>query len=149
MGTMLGALASGRSKVGTLTTRRAMLETLVKHLDMVRLSAPALATLAVLASACSGLIDGGSGSGTLTPEETAARQAFVNKAKPVLDLYCASCHSGSDPTVAFLKGANPMEVRDTLLGFDPQVVNLEAPASSRLMTKGAHSGPSLTASAVG
>ena len=123
-----------------------MLETLVKHLGMVRLSAPA--ALAALALAgCSGLIDDGSssGGGNLTPEEQAARTAYTQKAKPVFDLYCASCHSGSDPSIAFLKGADAMEQRKTLMEFDPQVVNLDAPQSSRMLTKGAHSGPALTA----
>jgi mono/diheme cytochrome c family protein len=111
---------------------------------MVRLSAP-LAALALALSACTGLVESsGGGDTTLTPEEVAARTAFTDKAKPVFDTNCASCHSGSDPTVAFLKGGSAMEVRATLLGYDPQVVNLEAPASSRVLTKGAHSGPSLT-----
>jgi cytochrome c553 len=109
---------------------------------MVRLSVGALAALALVG--CSGLIDDGGGE-TLTAEEQAARSLFTQKAKPVLDTSCASCHSGSDPTVAFLQGANPMEVREKLMTFDPQVVNLEAPTSSRLLTKGAHSGPSLLA----
>ncbi len=109
---------------------------------MVRLSVGAFAALALLG--CSGLIDEGPGD-TLSAEEQAARTLFVTKAKPVLDTNCASCHSGSDPTVSFLQGSNPMEVREKLMTYDPQVVNLEAATSSRLLTKGAHSGPSLTA----
>jgi mono/diheme cytochrome c family protein len=124
-----------------------MLETLVKHLDMVRLSARATMLLgAVALMGCSGLIDSGGGSdSTLTPEEVAARAAFTEKAKTHLDQNCAACHAGSDPTVAFLVGANAMEERATLMGFDPQVVNLDAPQSSRLLTKREHSGPALTA----
>jgi len=119
-----------------------MMETLFRHRNMVRLSAPALAALAL--SACSGLIPGSDDS-TLTPEQTAARNAYVNQAKPHLDTYCLSCHAGSDPSVAFLAGADAMAQRTSLLEFDPQVVNLEAASSSRLLTKGAHSGPALTA----
>jgi len=111
---------------------------------MVRLSVGALAALSLLG--CSGLIDDGSGSTSITPEEKTARSLFTTKAKPIFDAACAGCHSGSDPTVAFLAGADPMGVRKTLLEYDPQVVNLEAPTSSRILTKGAHSGPALLAS---
>jgi hypothetical protein len=144
MGTMLGVVTSRKNNVRGLQSRRGMLETLVKHLDMVRLRAPALAALALTASACTGLIDGDKGS-TLTVEEKAARASYIAKAKPVLDAYCISCHAGSDQSVAFMMGADAMAQRGALLGFDPQVVNLVAPQSSRLLTKGAHSGPSLTA----
>lgn len=140
---MLGGLTSGKGNVGRLKSRRAMLDTLVKHLDMVRLSVGALAALALLG--CNGLIEGGPDDSSLTPEEQAARTAFIEKAKPHLDTYCASCHSGSDPTIAFLAGADAMAQRKTLLEADPVVVNLEAAASSRILTKGAHSGPALTA----
>jgi hypothetical protein len=117
-----------------------MLDTLLKHLPMVRLSVGAFA--AVLMLGCTGLIDGGDED--ISKEERVARQAFIEKAKPTFDTICASCHSGSDPNVAFLKGANPMEVRATILADD--VVNLEAPQTSRILTKGAHSGPALLAS---
>lgn len=137
---MLGGLTAKTS----LKSRRAMLDTLLRNRNMVRLSLGALAALSLLG--CSGLIDDGEGDSSITPEEKAAREIFVSKAKPILDTSCASCHSGSDPTVAFLAGADPMAVRQTLLKFDPQVVNLEAATSSRLLTKGAHSGPALLAS---
>lgn len=138
-----GSMLSGQTNVGRLKSRRAMLETLVRHLDMVRLRAPVLAALAL--TACSGLIDDGDTGTTLTPEEFAARTAFVEKAKPVLDTYCISCHAGSDPSVAFMAGADAMAQRDSMLAFDPSVINLAAIQSSRLLTKGAHSGPALTA----
>src|SRR5262245_30927745 len=92
--------------------RRAMLDTLLRHLPMVRLSVGALAALLFLG--CSGLID--DTDGNITPEEKLARQLFVQKAKPVFEVAsCNSCHTGSDPTVAFLAGENPMKVRATLL----------------------------------
>jgi hypothetical protein len=123
-----------------------MLDTLVRHRNMVRLSARTMFVMAMLAAAgCSGLIDPSGEDETLTAEELAARTAYVEKAKGHLDTYCVSCHAGSDPTVAFMVGADAMEQRASLLAFDPPAVNLEAPASSRLLTKGAHSGPALTA----
>lgn len=143
---MLGALASGNANVAALKSRRAMLDTLLKHLDMVRLSARASFVMAaILVAGCNGLIDGGMEDETLTPEEIAARTAYTEKAKGHLDAYCVSCHSGGDASIAFLVGTDAMEQRASLMGFDPQVVNLEAPASSRILTKGAHSGPALTA----
>jgi mono/diheme cytochrome c family protein len=140
MGSMLGGLTPKSS----LKSRRAMLDTLLRHLPMVRLSLGALAALTIMG--CSGLIDDGGDDTSVTPEEKAARELYVSKAKPVFDVACANCHSGSDPTVAFIAGADPMAQRATLLGYDPQVVNLSAATSSRILTKGAHSGPALLAS---
>ena len=107
---------------------------------MVRLSVGALAALAL--TACNGLIDGGGGN--VTPEQQVAINAWNSKAWPVLMTSCQGCHAGTTAGVEFLAGANPMAVRDTLLGFAVQVVNLEAPESSRLLTKGPHNGPALT-----
>lgn len=135
---MLGGLTPRNANMRG--SRRAMLDTLLKHLPMVRLSVGALAALALVG--CSGLIDGGDEN--ITPEEKAARQAYIQKAKPVFDSTCASCHSGSVPTIAFIAGADPMAQRDTLLASE--VINLEAPQSSRILTKGAHSGPAFLAS---
>src|SRR5689334_3743652 len=97
MGPMLGTLTAKNG----VKSRRAMLDTLLRHLPMVRLSA--IAALAALMG-CTGLIDSGE-SGQLTAEEKAARELYIQKAKPVLDQNCASCHSGSDPTIAFVAGA--------------------------------------------
>lgn len=126
--------------MGLSHSRRAMLDTLLRHLPMVRLSVSAMAALALVG--CSGLIDGGDED--ISPEERVARQLYVSKAKPVFDTSCASCHAGSDPTVAFLQGPDALSQRETLMTSN--VVNLEAPQSSRILTKGAHSGPALIAS---
>jgi cytochrome c553 len=141
MRTMLGGLNQRKANVGALHSRRAMLDTLLKHLPMVRLSVGAFAAL--LFMGCSGLIDDGT-TDNVSPEEQAARQLFLQKAKPVLDTTCAACHSGSDPSVAFLQAPNATEERAKLLASD--YISLEAPQSSRLLTKGAHSGPALLAS---
>jgi mono/diheme cytochrome c family protein len=137
---MLGGLTSRKANMSLLHSRRAMLDTLLKHLPMVRLSVGALAAL--LFMGCSGLID--TGDENVSAEEQLARSLFISKAKPVFDNNCVACHSGSDPTVAFLQAPDPMAVRAKLLASD--YVNLEAPQSSRLLTKGAHSGPALIAS---
>lgn len=120
-----------------------MLDTLLKHLDMVRLSIGALAMVALVG--CTGLIDNG-GDQSLTPEQRIARQKWIEKALPVLKPNCGQCHAGSQPDIAFISGVNDLAARDTLMGFDPQVVNVDAPGSSRILTKGAHAGPTLLAS---
>lgn len=116
-----------------------MLETLVRQLNMVRLSigAAAFVTLA----GCTGLIGSGGGG-----EGDVARTTWVDKAAPVLLTNCVACHNGSRPNINFLEGSGDLVIRDTLLAFEPAVVNLDAPASSRLLTKGIHDGPALLAS---
>lgn len=118
-----------------------MLETLVRQLHLVRITA---AATAVFALGCTGLIDAG-GTGDLTPEQAAAREAWVSEAQPVLAQNCAACHNGSRANIGFLEG-DVMAQRDDLLAYEPLVVNLTAPQSSRLLTKGLHEGPALTAS---
>lgn len=119
-----------------------MLETLVRHLDMVRLTVAAAAVL--LAMGCSGLIDGG-GTSDLTPEEVEARRLWVEKALPQLQANCVICHDGSRANIGFVAGAGDFEKRDTILAYTPVVANTDAPASSRVLTKGIHEGPALDA----
>ena len=118
-----------------------MLETLVPQLHLVRLSA---AAIAVFALGCTGLIDAG-GTGDLTPEQAAAREAWISEAQPVLAQNCAACHNGTRANIGFIEGADVMAQRDDLLAYEPVVVNLTAPQSSRILTKGLHEGPALTA----
>jgi len=108
---------------------------------MVRLSVGAVVVLAL--TACNGLIEGGDGA--LTPEQKVAMAAWTNKAYPHLQQQCVGCHSGSTAGVEFLAGGSSSAVHDALMNFSVQVVNLDAPESSRLLTKGAHAGPALTA----
>ncbi|MFT3699210.1 MAG: hypothetical protein QM831_39045 [Kofleriaceae bacterium] len=124
-----------------------MLDTLMRHLDMVRLSA---AAAAVVLMGCTGLISGddsSSGGGNLTPEEQVARQKFTDDAYPIFSTVCAACHVAMDPT--FLKGTDGKEdseaMREALMAWTPAVINLDAPASSRVLVKGSHSGPPLDA----
>ncbi len=118
-----------------------MLDTLLKHLDMVRLSVGAAAV--VLLVGCTGLIQG-KDDPAISPEEKAARDKWVNEALPAFQMAtCTTCHENQQPGVAFLDGMSDLDRRQTLLNFDPQVVNLDAPQSSRVLTKGAHAGPAL------
>ncbi|HSK03235.1 MAG TPA: hypothetical protein VK932_18415 [Kofleriaceae bacterium] len=115
-----------------------MLETLVRHLDMVRLSASA-SLLALIG--CTGLIDAPPPSKAET-----ARQLWVDKALPALrEATCEVCHGGASarPMVDFMIGAEELEIRQKLMEFDPAVISLDAPQSSRLLNKGQHEGPPL------
>jgi hypothetical protein len=127
-----------------------MLDTLFRHLSMVRLSA-GFAGL-ILLFGCKGLITGdgsGSGSGD-TPEQRDVITKWETKAWPAFQqATCTSCHAGNQPGIGFLAGDTDLHVRDTLIMFSPQVVNIDAPPSSRVLTKGAHSGPALNASQTG
>ncbi|MBA3540110.1 MAG: hypothetical protein H0T79_10815 [Deltaproteobacteria bacterium] len=92
---------------------------------------------------CTGLIDGG-GSGGGTPEERVARDKWISKALPQISPNCGACHNGAQPGIDFLAGDSDMGIRDTLIAFDPGVVNFDAPQASRLLTKGPHNGPGFT-----
>jgi hypothetical protein len=141
---MLGGPTLFKPQIKTLKSRRAMLDTLMRHLDMVRLSAAATAALLL---GCTGLISGdpAGGGGSLTPEQQVALNLFKTDAYPVFSANCATCHSGLYPDEEFLKASSIEAIRTQLLGFNPQVVNLDAPESSRILVKGAHEGPALTA----
>src|SRR5262249_11077766 len=140
---MLGSVPSLQKNFGSpLQSRKAMLETLCRHLDMVRLSAAGLVMFTLIG--CTGLIDGGSDG--MSPQQRNARTKWETGALPALRTNCESCHNGSRPAVAFLTGgADNFAVRDALMNYQPTVVNLEAASSSRILTKGLHEGPQLTA----
>jgi hypothetical protein len=126
-----------------MKSRRAMLDTLLNRLNMVRLSVAA-AALALMVG-CTGLISGEGDQG-LTPEQKHALDEWAQKAWPAFQQAgCPACHSGTQADIAFLAGNTSTDVRATLMGFTPQVVNTDAVQSSRVLTKGPHAGPALTA----
>lgn len=118
-----------------------MLETLCRHLDMVRLSAAGALMIALIG--CTGLVDGGSDG--MTPQQRTAKTKWEQSAYPVLKQDCVTCHNGSRANVGFLIGGDPDTIHDTLLAFTPSVVNLDAASSSQIVTKGLHEGPQFTA----
>jgi hypothetical protein len=81
----------------------------------------------------------------LNPKEQVALVKWVEKALPVLSTKCVMCHDGSMPMIGYLAGATDLERRMTLIAYMPAVVNMNAPQSSRMLTKGAHTGPMLEA----
>jgi hypothetical protein len=88
---------------------------------------------------CTGLID--------APPPTKAelaRQLWVEKALPALrEGTCLVCHGGTAarPMVEFLAGTDDFAIRQAALAFDPAVISLDAPQSSRILNKGQHEGP--------
>ncbi|HTJ44066.1 MAG TPA: hypothetical protein VL463_18295 [Kofleriaceae bacterium] len=118
-----------------------MLNTLYLHLRMVKLTAAATAAMALLVTGCMGEItNGADGDGTLTPEEQAAKSDFETNVLPMLNGFCGSCHMGM-ANVDFMK-PEP-DVRTRMLTW-PNLINLDTPASSMLLNKGAHEGPAFT-----
>ena len=121
-----------------------MLDTLVRHLSMVRLSIGAAAVIMMVG--CTGLI-GSSGDG-LSPNGEIALDKWEHKALPVLQTNCVGCHGPAfmaNGAPGFLVGDTDLAIRTTLLGFSPQIIDLDAPPSSQMLTKGIHNGPALTA----
>src|SRR5580704_443382 len=129
--------------MGALKSRRAMLDTLMRHLDMVRLSVGLAAVIAL--SACHGLISGPAGEGSdSTPEGQAAVTAWTDDALPVFKANCVACHTGQYQGQAFLMSDNDQDMRTALLNFNPQVVDVNDPQGSRVLSKGTHEGPALS-----
>lgn len=126
-------------------SRKAMLETLCKHLKMVRVSAFA----AIALSACVGDVPG-TGPGMTTTDASVttdpkqvALDTWTNEAYPLFKAKCASCHADASSSTqpAFLVGADANTVHAKIMGFNPQVIDVRAGKSSRVYVKGQHLGP--------
>lgn len=99
-----------------------------------------LALFSTLVIGCVGEISGGPvNTEEQTPEQLVAIKAWTDNAEPALRNACVSCHA-SQLNINFLPGEG-MAMREALLAWAPAVVNLDAPSSSRILTKGPHSGP--------
>jgi hypothetical protein len=98
---------------------------------------------------CEGLIEE-QGQEGLSPAEAKAQSEWLQNAMPAFKANCTMCHNGSMATAspmppAYLQGDSDLHVRDTILKFTPPVINLDSPPSSRVIVKGAHEGPALSA----
>ncbi|CAN5503559.1 hypothetical protein BH11MYX1_BH11MYX1_37860 [soil metagenome] len=101
------------------------------------------AALVLALAACTGSISGDDDGTTATgtPEQAIAKQKWHEQAYPVFSTVCISCHAGSMIAApAFVKSTDEASMRTGLLAWDPAVINLEAPESSRVIRKGAHQG---------
>lgn len=111
---------------------------------MIRPGTVAIALVTLVTAACSGEIQSDIYE-DLNPKDQVALEKWVEKALPVLGTKCVMCHDGSMPNIGYLAGATDIEKRDTLVAYMPTVINLSAPQSSRMLTKGSHTGPALDA----
>ncbi len=111
------------------------------HQAVVRLGSIAIA---LALAACTGEIQSDIYD-NLPPTDQVALQKWVEKALPVLSKKCVMCHDGSMPMIGYLAGDSDIARRDTLIAYMPAVINMNAPQSSRMLTKGAHTGPALEA----
>jgi hypothetical protein len=100
--------------------------------------------IALALAACSGEIQSDIFE-DLPPTEAVALEKWVDKALPVLSKKCVMCHDGSMPMIGYLAGDSDIARRDTLIAYMPAVINMNAPQSSRMLTKGDHTGPALDA----
>ncbi len=73
----------------------------------------------------------------LTPEEEVQLQ-FETDVAPLLTSFCSACH-GTDTTVPFMD-AGSGNMYTSVMEW-PNLVSLQVPSASSLITKGAHSGP--------
>ena len=83
--------------------------------------------------------------GDQQPRYTQAEKAWLAEAYPVLQTNCTVCHDAKDVRggIGFMAGETMWEVRENLLSSGE--INLDRPETSRLLTKGAHQGPAMTA----
>jgi mono/diheme cytochrome c family protein len=70
-----------------------------------------------------------------------ADQQFQTQAWPAL-ARCVGCH-GSQPAIDFLAPGTAEGAYATVFDFQPPIVDVEAPASSLLLTMGKHTGPAM------
>jgi hypothetical protein len=99
--------------------------------------------LLALLSGCSFYFSEPSPSPSPAPN-TAGDDAWVRLALPVFEASCKEACHASGP-LGFLGGADAQAIRETLLGWQPPVVDLAFPTMSPILTKGLHDGPELDA----
>ncbi len=104
-----------------------------------------IGALVIGMAGCTGLIEEDIPEG-ISPEQEAARKAWVAGAQPVLETNCQSCHGGSRPEVAWLEGSPDVYAeRDDLMMYTKMIVDFNEPQTSDLIKHGLHEGPALTA----
>lgn len=108
---------------------------------------PLLLLLALASAGCkSGLLSNRPIDGGVAPSSDGAtgpspETMFARDVQPMLDDRCGGCHGAGRSAPDFLR-PNPDE-RTGILSY-PALVDLSSPATSRLVTKGAHTGPALS-----
>jgi hypothetical protein len=72
------------------------------------------------------------------PNWSPARASFEQNVGPLIAATCNACHGGSDPAIAWMK-PDP-DTYSTVMSW-PHLVDVSAPGTSMILTKGAHEGP--------
>jgi hypothetical protein len=72
------------------------------------------------------------------PNWSPARASFEQNVNPLITATCNVCHGGSDAAVAWMK-PDP-DIYTTVMSW-PHLVDVSAPGTSMILTKGAHEGP--------
>lgn len=121
-----------------------MLETLIRHLDMVKLTLGAVAMAAAL-SGCYGNLDNPDDG--LTENQRKARTLFVQRAYDSLMNACGASNCHGQAVVPFLAGDGVLNVYTTVTEFKPELISKIDALKSRLLTKGPHSGPEFSTTA--
>ncbi len=125
--------------------RRVRTRLLVRTLTRLAL----LLALAVASAGChSGVIslhgiegtDGGAVGDAIADAGPSAEHFFTTQVQPTLETRCGGCHGAARSAPDFLR-PDP-DVRTALLAY-PALIDLTSPRTSRILTKGDHSGPAL------
>jgi hypothetical protein len=107
--------------------------------------------LLVVFAACAGDIDEGPQTEGLTPAQRLAQDAWLKQALPALKTgTCNTCHDGSMAAATpmpppYMMGDKDLDIRDNMIAFVPSVVDLGSPKVSRVVVKGMHEGPAISA----
>lgn len=103
---------------------------------------------------CTGYIEAGGGIADLPPDQAAAQAQWGKYVLPILKTgttpACIDCHGGGTPPdgltagPAWLAGGDDNAIRQTLLGFQPAIINMNGDAMlSLLVVKQGHEGPAM------
>ena len=126
--------AGARRSAALPTVRTLLCSTIVRAL---------LAIVVGSAGCLSGLIEGGTTTTSVPPADPVSQMKWTGEALPAFHAAtCFNCHTSSAGG-AWLAGQSDADIRASLLGYTPQVVDLGTPASSNVLTKGMHEGPQL------
>lgn len=121
-----------------------------RHVSIQRLLVVAL----VGAAGCTGYIEAGGSIADLPPDQAAAQTRWGGDVLPILKTgttpACIDCHDGaavSPPLMAgpaWLVGGDDNAIRQTVLNFQPAIINMNGDAQLSLMVvKQMHEGPAM------
>src|SRR5258708_26849261 len=103
----------------------------------------ALVAIVVGSAGCvSGLV-AGTRTSSVPPADPVSQIKWTDEALPAFRAAtCFNCHT-APANGAWLVGQSDADIRASLLGYSPQVVDLGTPSASNVLLKGMHEGPQL------